>query len=75
VVKIAEMINADAELYNAIKSDWVTSSSIVEKIVSIVKNVLPLLCKNKNLDNIVKMGNATPGSDEYLKHFPKVKTL
>jgi len=40
-----------------------------------IKNVLPLLSKNKNIPNILFMGNNTLGFDEYLNYLPKEKIL
>jgi len=40
-----------------------------------LKNVLPILCKNKNIKNFLFMGNSTLGFDEYLKFLPKEKVL
>jgi 2-dehydropantoate 2-reductase len=40
-----------------------------------LKNVLPILSKNKNISNFLFMGNNTLGFDEYLKYLPKEKVL
>jgi 2-dehydropantoate 2-reductase len=40
-----------------------------------LKNVLPILSKNKNIKNFLFMGNNTLGFDEYLKFLPKEKVL
>ena len=40
-----------------------------------IKNVLPVLSKNKNSQNIMFMGNNTLGFDLYLEHLPKEKIL
>ncbi|MCK4359086.1 MAG: ketopantoate reductase family protein [Candidatus Cloacimonetes bacterium] len=40
-----------------------------------IKNVLPILCKNKKIPNILFMGNNTLGFDEYLNYLPKEKVL
>jgi len=40
-----------------------------------IKNVLPILSKNKNVPNILFMGNNTMGFDEYLSYLPKEKIL
>jgi len=40
-----------------------------------LKNVLPILSKNKNIKNILFMGNNTLGFDEYLKYLPEEKVL
>ena len=40
-----------------------------------LKNVLPILSKNRNIKNFLFMGNNTLGFDEYLKFLPKEKVL
>ena len=40
-----------------------------------VKNILPVLCKNKNIHDFLFMGNNTLGFDEYLNYLPKEKVL
>lgn len=40
-----------------------------------INNVLPILSKNKNIRNILFMGNNTLGFDEYLNYLPKEKVL
>ena len=40
-----------------------------------IKNVLPILSKNKKIPNILFMGNNTLGFDNYLKYLPKEKVL
>ena len=40
-----------------------------------IKNILPILSKNKNIANILFMGNNALGFDEYLKYLPKDKVL
>jgi 2-dehydropantoate 2-reductase len=40
-----------------------------------IKNVLPVLGENKNIKNILFMGNNTLGFDLYLKHLAKEKIL
>jgi 2-dehydropantoate 2-reductase len=40
-----------------------------------IRNVLPILNRNKNIQNILFMGNNTLGFDEYLKYLPKEKVL
>ena len=40
-----------------------------------IKNVLPDLSKNKNIPNILFMGNNALGFDEYLNNLPKEKVL
>ena len=40
-----------------------------------IKNVLPILSKNKKIPNILFMGNNTLGFDEYLNVLPKEKVL
>jgi len=40
-----------------------------------IKNILPILSKNKKIQNILFMGNNTLGFDEYLKYLPKEKVL
>jgi ketopantoate reductase len=40
-----------------------------------LRNVLPVLSRNKNIQNILFMGNNTLGFDEYLKHLPTEKVL
>ena len=40
-----------------------------------IKNILPVLSKNKNIQNILFMGNNTLGFDEYLKYLPEEKVL
>ena len=40
-----------------------------------IKNVLPILRKNKKIPNILFMGNNTLGFDQYLKYLPKEKLL
>ena len=40
-----------------------------------LKNVLPMLGKNKNIKNYLFMGNNALGFDEYLKHLPAEKLL
>jgi 2-dehydropantoate 2-reductase len=40
-----------------------------------VKDVLPVLNKNKKIPNILFMGNNTLGFDEYLNYLPKEKVL
>ena len=40
-----------------------------------IKNVLPILSKNKKIPNILFMGNNTLGFDEYLNYLPKEKIL
>jgi 2-dehydropantoate 2-reductase len=40
-----------------------------------IRNVLPVLNRNKNIQNILFMGNNSLGFDEYLKHLPKENVL
>ena len=40
-----------------------------------VKKILPILSRNKNINNILFMGNNTVGFDEYLEHLPEEKIL
>ena len=40
-----------------------------------IKNVLPILSKNKKIPNILFMGNNTLGFDGYLNYLPKEKVL
>jgi 2-dehydropantoate 2-reductase len=40
-----------------------------------LKNVLPVLSKNKKIPNFLFMGNNTQGFDEYLNYLPKEKVL
>jgi 2-dehydropantoate 2-reductase len=40
-----------------------------------IKDILPILSKNKNIANILFMGNNALGFDEYLKVLPKDKVL
>lgn len=40
-----------------------------------IKNVLPILSKNKKIPSILFMGNNTLGFDEYLNYLPKEKVL
>ena len=40
-----------------------------------IKNVLPILSKNKKIPNILFMGNNTLGFDQYLNYLPKEKVL
>ncbi len=40
-----------------------------------IKNILPVLSKNRNIQNILFMGNNTLGFDEYLKLLPEEKVL
>jgi len=40
-----------------------------------LKNILPMLGKNKNIRNYLFMGNNALGFDEYLKHLPAEKVL
>jgi 2-dehydropantoate 2-reductase len=40
-----------------------------------IKKVLPILSKNKNISNLLFMGNNTQGFDEYLNFLPKEKVL
>lgn len=40
-----------------------------------IKNVLPVLSRNKKIQNILFMGNNTLGFDEYLNYLPKEKVL
>jgi 2-dehydropantoate 2-reductase len=40
-----------------------------------IKDILPVLNKNKIITSILFMGNNTLGFDEYLKHLPKEKVL
>jgi 2-dehydropantoate 2-reductase len=40
-----------------------------------IKNVLPILSKAKNIQNILFMGNNALGFDEYLKYLPREKVI
>ena len=40
-----------------------------------IKNVFPVLNRNKNIQNVLFMGNNTLGFDEYLEYLPEEKVL
>ena len=69
--KIIEKIN----VVNSLGEDDSYDLVIVLMRKNNIKNVLPALSKNKNIPNILFMGNNTLGFDQYLKYLPKEKVL
>ena len=69
--KIIEKVNVIDSLTEKDSYDLV----IVLMRKNSVKNVLPILNKNKNIPNFLFMGNNASGYDEYLNYQPKEKIL
>ena len=69
--KIIEKIN----VVNSLNEDDYYDLVIVLMRKNSVKNVLPILNKNKNIPNFLFMGNNAFGFDEYLNYLPKEKIL
>ncbi len=69
--KIIERVNVVDSLYEDDFYDLV----IVLIRKNSLKNVLPILGKNKKVSTFLFMGNNTLGFDEYLKYLPKEKIL
>jgi len=69
--KITEKVNVIDSLNEEDAYDLV----IVLMRKNSVKTVLPVLSRNKQIANILFMGNNTLGFDEYLKSLPKEKVL
>jgi 2-dehydropantoate 2-reductase len=70
-----ERIVEKVKVVNELKEDDDYELVIVLMRKNSIKNVLPILSKNKNIPNILFMGNNTLGFDEYLNYLPKEKVL
>ncbi len=69
--KIIEKIN----VVNSLNADDYYDLVIVLMRKNSVKNLLPILSKNKKIPNFLFMGNNASGFDEYLNYLPKEKIL
>ncbi len=69
--KIIEKIN----VVNSLNEDDYYDLVIVLMRKNSVKNLLPILSKNKKIPNFLFMGNNASGFDEYLNYLPKEKIL
>ena len=69
--KIIEKVN----VVDSLSDDDFYELVIVIMRKNSIKNVLPILNRNKKIQNILFMGNNTLGFDEYLNYLPKEKVL
>ena len=70
-----EKLNAKVTVVDSLNSEDFYDLVIVLMRKNSIRNVLPVLNRNKNIQNILFMGNNSLGFDEYLKHLPKEKVL
>jgi 2-dehydropantoate 2-reductase len=70
-----EKITEKVELADVLGEEDVYDLVIVLTRKNSLKNVFPVLSRNKNIPNFLFMGNNTLGFDEYLNHLPKEKVL
>jgi 2-dehydropantoate 2-reductase len=70
-----EKMTEKVRVIDALKENDAYDLVIVIMRKNSLKNVLPMLGKNKNINNYLFMGNNALGFDAYLKHLPAEKVL